>query len=320
MPKFYLLSLMRLCIVSCLALMLFSCSDSVTNTTVLDPFFSIDRVVPIAAPPGSFVTIQGKNLYHDTSKFHVWVAGVPAKIRSINPSQIVITVPENARGRDIAVISDGQSWVVGKEVRTPFQVIDSPYPFRGYEVAITGVTGITLYNYSSDDGYTSSWSDTSELDIHRRQMDLTGPDGNFCNEYTNGDTIRICASTSSSGGGAYNRFTLVAVVDSIRGVITRLELNEWSSSGEYVSPSDNKVYTGGNLMIFRNIPYTRMSDSSLQVDVTGSHIFDYISVYESSRATSEIDDEGWAHTTESVRRMLRASADARFKLQLFKYR
>ena len=318
MLKFYILSLARLCIVPCLALMLFSCSDSVTGTTILDPFFAVDRVVPMAAPPGSLVAIYGKNFYHDTSKFHVWVAGVPAKIRSINPFEIVIAVPENARGRDIALVSDGQDWIVGKEVRTSFQVIDSPYPFRGYEVAITGVTGITLYNYSSDDGYTNSSADTSELMIHRRQIDFTGPDGNFCDEYTNGDTVRICSNTWSSDS-RYDRFTLVAVVDSVRGVITRLELNESSSSGEYVSPADNKIYTGGNLMIFRNIPYTRMSDSSLQVDVTGAHIFDYISVYESSRSTSEIDDEGWGHTTESVRRLIGASADARFKLRLFNY-
>lgn len=319
MPKFYIPSIVRLCMASCLALLLFSCSDSGTNSPILDPFFAVDRVVPRAAPPGSFVTIYGKNLYHDTTKFHVLVAGVPAKINSINPFEIIITVPENARGRDIALISEGENWVVGTEVRTPFQVIDSPYPFRGYEVSITGVTGITAYNYYSDEGYTNSSVDTSELDIHQRQIDFTGPDGNFCDQYTNGDTIRICSNTGRSGSTGYDRFTLVAVVDSIRGVITRLELNQSFSSGEYTSPSDNTISTGGTRMIFRNIPYTRMSDGSLQVDVTGSHIFDYISVYESSRATSQIDDKGWGHTSEAVRRLIGASADARFKVWLFRY-
>ncbi len=309
-----------LCALS-ISLLLASCSDGVNNVTVVDDTYcEVDRAIPAAAIPGQLVEIKGHGFGTDTGRIHVEVGDIPVEIISLHPQFIRIRVPQGARARSITIRKGGgNSTMVGYTI--PFQVIESPYPFTAYEVKIDGLIGVTARSISSSDGEMIAWNDTSEVAIHNRRADLTGPTGEFCSEYTNGDTVRICnaRNATSERGGSYDRFTCTAIVDSAQGIIVGITMESVWGAEENVSAVDGTLEQGWSRLVLWNLPYMRQEDGSLQVDIRGADISRYIAVYEDSRSASRRDEKGWRHTTQVFQQRFSYGDASRLQLRLYRW-
>lgn len=312
-----------LAFVTLLALTSASCTEEVVvayeeSATLM----VVERVMPEYGAPGDIIAIMGRN-FGDTTQLSVRIGPKLAKIQRILPDRVYVRVPEGAE--DFLVISRiGRSSAASSTQE--FTVIPSPHNYNRWSIDFENMMG-TVYSHRLDEtGDTSSAVGSEKVWFNLARARTWIIEHNGCPDtYGRGDTVRICTQERrlSSGPGtgqtsnATERYELVAVVDTVRRMLTRVTQTMTELAFDDNPPRESSVHRYSREITLRDLPYT-IAGNELVAIVEGPAIATHIEHFRKV-STSDIEGaDGWYRTRDEVV-SLAPAGDSRIVVKLIRH-